>query len=282
MKKPVYSGGRFMFVRDHPKKSGLPSRLARINVQTDEVRTIHVEGFDLAADFLNMQVKDDVLFVLVRGCNPNVAGGEGPILLRSSVHGDHRSTLMQDWREVRLEEPLRQVTFRLSDGSVLYFDPRILAARSRYFKGMLTSGCKETADLVVDMSGDSGIDRNTLEDILRFIATDTFEPVDKSPEHALRAWTLADKYQMQGLRALVEEVLCRDLSKNNVLTYLSRVFQTSSALERACWAFLEDHGREILRDNESLLRNLIQDSPALAHALMMWAARDDCKRRRKV
>merc|ERR1711933_220901 len=147
---------------------------------------------------------------------------------------------------------------------------------------MLSSGCKETSDGVVDLTADSSVDRSTLEDILRIIATDTFEPVDKSPDHALRVWTLADKYQMQGLRTLVEEVLCRDLSKLNVLTYLGRVFQTNSPLERACWGFLEDHGREILRDNEGLLRTLIQENPSLAHSLMMWAAKDDCKRRRKV
>eukprot|EP00931_Biecheleriopsis_adriatica_P021414 TRINITY_DN14001_c0_g1_i1.p1 TRINITY_DN14001_c0_g1~~TRINITY_DN14001_c0_g1_i1.p1 ORF type:complete len:222 (-),score=43.74 TRINITY_DN14001_c0_g1_i1:188-853(-) len=67
------------------------------------------------------------------------------------------------------------VTFKLHDGSSMYFDPRILIARSTYFKSMLTAEFLESSDHVVDLRNDAAVDRKTLERLLCFIATNELD-----------------------------------------------------------------------------------------------------------
>ena len=104
-----------------------------------------------------------------------------------------------------------------------------------------------------------------LEDLLRFLVTDAFEPpapsddasgapaVPADDEHAFQVRALADQYQLPGLVALAEARLGRTLSRENVLSHLGRVFVgardgSKGALERACWELLDEDGHTILKE----------------------------------
>jgi len=279
--RPTFTGGRFIFVRDRPSGNAAPaSRLVRVDVRTDEVRSVGVEDFNLANDFVSMVPVDEELYVLVRKAQSGPGGADGLRILRASVHGESGPALTRDWRAVDLTEEVRPLAFRLADGSSLHFSGRALAARSEYFRRMLASGCRETQEREVDLRGDPGVGRAAMEDLLRFVATDAFEPADRSPEHAFKVLAIADKYQLPRLRALAEARLCQGLRRDNVLSYLGRVFRSDGALERACWALLEEQGRDILQENQSCLPELIRENPDLAQALITWTPGGGRKRRR--
>eukprot|EP00931_Biecheleriopsis_adriatica_P021416 TRINITY_DN14001_c0_g1_i4.p1 TRINITY_DN14001_c0_g1~~TRINITY_DN14001_c0_g1_i4.p1 ORF type:complete len:299 (-),score=46.42 TRINITY_DN14001_c0_g1_i4:76-933(-) len=86
------------------------------------------------------------------------------------------------------------VTFKLHDGSSMYFDPRILMARSTFFKSMLTAAFRESSDHVVDLRNDAAVDRKTLEHLLCFIH---FAELNLNDASSLLK--LADKYEVRDL-----------------------------------------------------------------------------------
>lgn len=283
MMLPVYGGGRFLFVRDLDANTSLPSRYVRVDVQTDEVRTLAIRDFDVGSDFWCSVATEETLFVVAKTASSSASDlPVGLQLWRVPANGACEDSLVKKWREIDLGKMANLITFKFFDGKVLHFDPRLLTARSQYFKGMLASDFREAVDNVVDLQHDASIECSALEDLLLFMATDLFEPVDQSPDHALKVWKLADMYQMHDLRSRVEQVLSRSLTRDNVLQFLSKVFQSNSALEQACWAFLEETGREVIYESESLLPSLIADHQKLVKALMIWAAGPPSgKKRRK-
>jgi len=265
MKKPVHDVN-LLFTRDRPGGAKAPaSRLARMDVRTDEVRTVHVEGFDFPSEFVTMALAGEELFVLARH------GEEGQRILRASAHGDSGPTLARELQAVDLAQALQPATFKLAGGETLYFDRRLLVARSAYFRGMFASGCKESTHGEVDLSGDPSIGRAELEEVLRFVVSDAFEPADASPDHAFRVRALADQCHLPRLAALAEARLLEGLSIRNVLSYLGRVFGSDGALERACWRLLENEGETIVHESQCCIPVLIRENPELAEALIVRA-----------
>lgn len=253
--------GRFLFVRDCPNGPEKPSRLIRLDIPTYEVKTMHVEGFDLVSKLVYMLPHEEFLYVIIFGDT------EGEYkLLRASVYGESGSTLSNDIKTMDMEQELKPFIFRLPN-KTLSFDYRLLAARSSYFRAMFDSGCREASEGVVDLRNDPDVGAADLQDVLRFIISDAFSPIEDSTDHVLNVRQLADRYQLSRLTALTEAWLAKSLSKDNVLQMLSRVYGSGRSLERYCWELLEECGCEILQDCDLSL--LIQTNPQLTKALIL-------------
>lgn len=273
LRRPCFGDSRYIFVRDCPGGDDIPSRLVRIDMRTDEVRSCNVHGFPFPSEFMSMCPMGEHLFLL----------DSNRRLLRASVHGQSGPLCLGGWCAMDLTELVQPIAFRLKDGSVLHFDARILKAGSEYFLKMLTSGCCEAMKGEVDLTGDQEVSRTSLEIVLRFIATGdlliTSESSDSSIDcdQLFEVRTLADRYQLLGLQDAVEARLCRDLIPENVLLWLGKVLGSDGKLERACWRLLDNQREEVMEKSESFLSSLLQRHPELGKVLLMRT----CGKRRK-
>mmetsp|Transcript_88201 Transcript_88201/g.224546 ORF Transcript_88201/g.224546 Transcript_88201/m.224546 type:complete len:481 (-) Transcript_88201:228-1670(-) len=261
----IFGDGPFILVWDYFRGYFL----RRIDVETDEVRTCNIQGLNLDVRWNHRPIVWPVGndFYLLDNDEKNIR------LLHCSVEKEQAGIgRLNNWCSVDFAEDLQPLTFRLRDGSVLHFDARILKARSEYFERMLASGCREALQCEVDLTGDAGVTRASLEIVLRFIATGALlKPlgVEMSPEQLFEVRSLADRYQLVGLKEVVECEICQNMSTSNVLSYLSKVVGTGEKLECACWELFESKRDEVLDTSEDILTSLIQSCPELGTALLM-------------
>eukprot|EP00435_Cladocopium_sp_Y103_P033621 s1917_g8.t1 len=69
----------------------------------------------------------------------------------------------------------KMLSFRLAEGASLFFDQRLLMARSEYFRTMLASDeWQESKKGEVDFTGDPHVTKQIMQAILHFILTDSF------------------------------------------------------------------------------------------------------------
>lgn len=253
-------------------------RLVRIDVLTDEARTLSLQSLDLVGSrFLIIPAaSDDSFFLLdLRYLTQPVQSR----LLRAKVMMEARPTGLSAWQALDMTMALQPISFHLSDGTVLYFDSRVLRARSEYFQKMLESGCREAIEAKVDLTSDASINRASLEIVLRFIATGSLlgsSHPEMTVERLFDVRTLADRYQLLELTEMVESQISERLCTNNVLTVLQKVLGSGHRLESACWDLVESKRNQILEETKDNLTQLIQECPELGTALLIR----DMKRRR--
>ncbi|CAE7725572.1 unnamed protein product [Symbiodinium pilosum] len=118
---------------------------------------------------------------------------------------------------------MSQVTFRLSEGPPVYFDKRILVARSEYFREMLAGDAwKEAKSGEVDLSKNPHMNHRNLQAILQFLCDGTFSS-DADTAKALAVRCIADEYRLTQLVVQAEKHLERLLSWDNALEFLGHV-----------------------------------------------------------
>jgi len=181
---------KFLFVRMDGAETW-QWRLARLNLKTLQVQSVHVTGLD-HSDLLNYCASDDYMFAL-KACPASKDEVYKLLLMRASLdESDPSPGLVEAVSSVDLRAPVQAVSFRLSDGTVLQVDRRILVARSEYFRRMLSSGLREEHTNEIDLCADSDADEASLSVLLRFVLSDAWEGPHKDVELAFRVRCLAD------------------------------------------------------------------------------------------
>ena len=121
----------------------------------------------------------------------------------------------------------KMLSFRLAEGPSLFFDQRLLMARSEYFQKMLTSDeWQESRNGEVDFTGDPHVTNEIMKAILHFILTDSFQV--GSVEFNLEVRKLADRFCLKSLVEKVDAAMKDMLNADNVLQILAEMHDTDS------------------------------------------------------
>lgn len=100
------------------------------------------------------------------------------------------------------------------NGKNLYAHKCILASRSPVFNAMFKHDMKEKNQSLVKIED---IEFEVFQELIRFIYTGKVNNVEKIVCQLL---TAAEKYSVEGLKTLCEDVMCSDINKANALEYL--------------------------------------------------------------
>lgn len=121
-----------------------------------------------------------------------------------------------------------------SDKKVIKTHKNVLAFRSSYFFGMLTTDMKETQDNIVTVPEDYII----MKEVLRFIYSNEVESLNLIACELVFA---AEKYQLDDLKALCIDSIMESLSIQNVLNALlaSDRLTKSEKLKHKCIEMIE-------------------------------------------
>lgn len=121
-----------------------------------------------------------------------------------------------------------------SDKRILTVHKNVLAFRSPYFFGMLTTNMKETRDNVVMVPEDYII----MKEVLRFIYCNEVKSLNTIACELVFA---AEKYQLDDLKALCIDSIMESLSIKNVLNALmaSDRLTNSEKLKHKCIEMIE-------------------------------------------
>ncbi|CAJ1404602.1 unnamed protein product [Effrenium voratum] len=173
--------------------------------------------------------------------------------------------------EVDFSLELKSAELLVHDGPPLFFDQRILVARSEYFRKMFTADYLESSTGVVDLRKDPQASHQCVAAILRFLFTNALDPnMDLELGLALRA--MADKFCLQDLKEAAQGTLKKMVSEENLLQVLAQVFETGCELEASCWQLLSEDP-DILWRQELQLDALVPQNPALAKKLILFGRR---------
>ncbi|CAJ1404603.1 unnamed protein product [Effrenium voratum] len=172
---------------------------------------------------------------------------------------------------------LKPAKILVPDGPPLMFDKRILVARSKYFATMLTSDFKESSTGVIDLREDPEASHVCMAAVLHFLLTASLDP-NMDLELALGLHAMADKLCLHDLEKAVAELLKSKISDETLLLVLSQVFDTGSEVEQTCWQLLQEDC-DLLHRQETQLDGIIQQDPALAKKLILFAANKKQKTR---
>ena len=130
----------------------------------------------------------------------------------------------------------KMLSFRLAEGPSLFFDQRLLMARSEYFRTMLASDeWKESRKGEVDFTGDPHVTKQIMQSILHFILSDSFEA--GFVEFNLEVRKLADRFLLKSLVEKVDAAMTDMLNEDNVLKILSEMHDTDSSWADKYWSF---------------------------------------------
>ncbi|TVU31146.1 hypothetical protein EJB05_22818, partial [Eragrostis curvula] len=140
-------------------------------------------------------------------------------------------------------EGFNDVTFRVA-GETFRANRYILAARSPVFKAQLFGAMRESTasaagDYVIQI-GDTLAD--VFKALLHFVYTDSLPEMEGQEAVAMAQHLLeaADRYDMQRLKLICEDILCRHLDVSTVATTLLLAEQHScKGLNEACFTFLK-------------------------------------------
>jgi len=160
--------------------------------------------------------------------------------------------------ELFLNDLFSDVTL-LVEGQALKAHRAILAAKSDYFRTLLTSGMKESHSKEVELK-ETPIKGFRL--LLRYIYTGHMSLMEQELQVVLDILGLAQKYCFTVLETSVTNHLCSILDVERVC----QIFQYASMydikpLVESCYEFIDDHGEEVL-EHPSFLKlpqNLVTD-----------------------
>lgn len=137
----------------------------------------------------------------------------------------------------------------------------ILSARSPVFRTMFQADMAEKKTRKVNIVD---IDPNIMEDLLSFIYAGKTPKLD---EHATDILAAAEKYQLDGLKELCEENLCRNLGHENCINHLilGDMYQANKLKKASLQfiaknvnVFLSKDWETCLRDRQNLMVDVIK------------------------
>ncbi|CAE7527675.1 unnamed protein product, partial [Symbiodinium sp. CCMP2456] len=178
--------------------------------------------------------------------------------------------LISDLQGVSFEDELQPVSFHLS-ACTLFFDQRLLVARSDYFREMFAqSQWMEGQTKEVDLRSDPLATKAAMSAILRYIVSGSFH-ADGDVDLAFAVRFLADRYCLKELVQLAESELLAMLCPENALSFLGRLsdLKSSNCLELACWKMIQADGCKLLEQQHHQLSQLIEENPTVAKQLIL-------------
>ncbi|KAL6643079.1 hypothetical protein ACP70R_021260 [Stipagrostis hirtigluma subsp. patula] len=173
------------------------------------------------------------------------------------------------------------VTFQVA-GETFMAHRFLLAARSQVFKAELFGAMKESNTTGDCIQIDDMLPQ-VFKALLHFIYTDSLPEMEKQEEAATTQHLLevADRYDLQRLKLICEERLCRQLDVSNAATTLVLAEQhNSKGLKEACIEFLKcpDKLDEVMETDG--FEHLTKSCPALVKELMSKLVTSLYKRRK--
>ena len=130
------------------------------------------------------------------------------------------------------------LSIRLDDGSSFPAHKVILAARSDYFKALLTGGMRETGQSEIPI-GD--LSKEVLQLLMVYLYSGT---VECDGDHIIPLFVAADRFTLHDLRAFAVQEFKRCLTIDNVLGLLLAVQEVPLLLD-ACKLFVLGHYKEV-------------------------------------
>eukprot|EP01129_Flabellula_baltica_P005347 TRINITY_DN1930_c0_g1_i1.p1 TRINITY_DN1930_c0_g1~~TRINITY_DN1930_c0_g1_i1.p1 ORF type:complete len:1123 (-),score=233.46 TRINITY_DN1930_c0_g1_i1:19-3357(-) len=91
----------------------------------------------------------------------------------------------------------------------------VASSRSSYFRGMLTSGMKESGQKVITLSD---VNPRILEALLEYMYTDNLEFTDEVQDMIVDIFICANQFDVEGCFKMLEDVLCNNLELENVIS----------------------------------------------------------------
>ncbi|XP_044012390.1 speckle-type POZ protein-like [Aphidius gifuensis] len=151
------------------------------------------------------------------------------------------SRLTTDLKKILLNEQLSDVTIKVGQRSFRAIKG-ILGARSPVFAAMFNHEEfkeNEKNEVVIE-----DIEENVFEEFLHYIYTDESPNVDKMPMELL---VVAEKYQMDCLKNICEEVICKTINVDNAASMLvcSDRYQLKKLKEK-CLEFMKTNLRAVM------------------------------------
>ena len=137
-------------------------------------------------------------------------------------------------------EQFSDVTFNVG-GTVVYGHKNLLASRSPTFAAMFQNSKTESSSKVVTIED---IDPEVFREMLRYLYSAKVYNIDK---FAIQLLHVADRYIINGLKYLCEEVLCENLTLDNVLAYFNVAEQNNAAkLKAQTLNFMKVNAQDII------------------------------------
>ena len=178
-------------------------------------------------------------------------------------------------------EEASQVVFKLKEEPLLFFDKRILVARSEYFKTMFESqSWLEGRTNEVDLSKDPLADRRTILAMFRYLMSNTFSAAGDFT-WALSVRQFADRYGMADFVERIDSELIGLVSRDNLLVFLGHVHGKGGQLESFCLEVLKEKTHSVIDRHKSKLDQLLQEKPELAKTVILHLMQRDNKESRK-
>nr|CAB3494648.1 unnamed protein product [Digitaria exilis] len=181
------------------------------------------------------------------------------------------SDLNQHLGNLFVAEDGADVTFQVA-GKAFKAHRFLLAARSPVFKAELLGGMKESRAIIGDHIQIDDILPQVFETLLHFVYNDSL-PEMEGQEEAMMAQHLleaADRYDMQRLKLICEDKLCRHLDVSTVATTLVLAEQHNcQGLKEACIEFLKSSDAlEAVMETDGF-DHMAKSCPALIKELML-------------
>lgn len=205
------------------KLSILSKKRGKIMEQTEECQyNKNYSSWGFPGFVKNELLKDETSRILVDDtitfhCEITVAIDIVSISSENSKTQRHRSSDVSaslDFEKLFLDEKFSDVKLVTPCGRSIPAHKNILAARSPIFSAMFEHDMVESKSNVVEIAD---VEHDVLKDMLRFIYSGKVENVENAACGLLAA---ADKYGIEGLKSMCEEVLCDTMSVDNVVDVL--------------------------------------------------------------
>ena len=184
------------------------------------------------------------------------------------------------FRKLDFAQQSPQVVFKLCEEPLLYFDKRILVARSEYFRTMFESqSWLEGQTNEVDLSKDRLADRRTILAMFRYLMSNTFSAEDST--WALSVRQFADRYGMADFVERIDTELMQLVSRDNLLIFLGHVYGKGGRLESFCLDMLKEKTHSVLDRHRGKLDELLQEKPELAKTVILQLMQRDKESRKR-
>jgi hypothetical protein len=133
---------------------------------------------------------------------------EEPIVVNADLQKDYETLLFN-------EALFSDVTF-VVDGEKIPVHRNILCVRSSYFRGMFTSGLRESAEQVIALKD---VDKVMFKELLRYIYCGNINE-QVLHDQTIEILAIADKFDVEGLRNKCEALLLQRVTKSNASAIL--------------------------------------------------------------
>lgn len=147
-----------------------------------------------------------------------------------------------DLSEFALSPTLSDVTIVIGDEKI-FTHKMILGAASPVLLSAMTSPMKEAADNCIVIED---IEADVMKAALKFFYTGKHEAFDDF-EMAMKVLVVAEKYEMEKFKALIEKKLIKCITLDNALEILNHAdTYRAETLRKECMEFIIDHSKEVV------------------------------------